>query len=120
MNKILSISLLACVFICSCQPRINSRGNLVFAEKMSGFVVGKTKKIDIFNACGTPSLQNGKYIWIYVGGKAEDVAFRNTKIADKLVVRLTFDEKDILRKIEKVAEKEMKTLDDDFTELVKR
>ena len=120
MKRIIVIAL-SFVCICGCQPRINSRGNITLAEKIDTFVVGKTKTADVYNACGTPSLQRGDRIWIYIGAKSEEIAFRDVEMKDKLVVRLTFDDKGILRNIENVSEDKAKSeADSEVTELLKK
>ena len=120
MKRIIVIAL-SFICICGCQPRINSRGNITLAEKIDTFVVGKTKTADVYNACGTPSLQRGDRIWIYIGAKSEEIAFRDVEMKDKLVARLTFDDKGILRNIEKVSEDKAKSeVDSEVTELLKK
>ncbi|MBQ7673291.1 MAG: hypothetical protein IJT36_02030 [Alphaproteobacteria bacterium] len=111
--------------VCGCQPKINSRGNITLAEKIDTFTVGKTKTTDVYNACGTPSLQKGENIWIYMGARSEEIAFRNVEMADKLTVRLTFDNKGILQKIERLSPDnnygEKKDTDtEEVTELIKK
>lgn len=116
---------LSFLFLCNaCQPRVNLRGNISLAEQVGSFKVGKTTSDDVYKACGSPSLQRGDNIWIYVGSRSEEVAFREVEIKDKLLVRLVFDDAGILRKIEKVSPKKSAmtagAADSDVTELLKK
>ena len=86
----------------ACQPKVDLRGNISIAKQIENFKVGKTTSEDVYKACGSPSLQRGDNIWIYVGSRSEVVAFRDVEVKDKLVVRLIFDNGGVLRKIEKV------------------
>ena len=122
--KRLTVFVLFLLCICSCQPKINSRGNVTLAEQIDTFIVGKTKIIDVYNACGTPSLQKCNDIWIYIGARSEEIAFRDVEMADKLTVRLTFDKKGILRKIDRVSDDTKNYINtrdtDEVTELIKK
>lgn len=122
--KELMASVLFLLCVCGCHPKINSRGNITLAEKIDTFVVGKTKIIDVYNACGTPSLQIGNNVWIYMGARSEEIAFRDVEMTDKLTVRLTFDNKGLLRKIERLSSdsrSEKRDADtEEVTELIKK
>lgn len=118
--------LLSFLVICTaCQPRVNMRGNLSLAEKIDTFKVGKTTSDDIYQACGSPTLQRGDNIWIYVGLRSEEVSFRSVEVKNKMVVRFVFDNSGILRKIERVSSGKSAAAvsgeaDSDITELVKK
>lgn len=117
--------LLASLVLCTaCEPRVNSRGNLVLAEKLGIFKVGCTTADDVYQACGSPNLQRGDKIWIYIGARSEEISFRKVEVKNKLVVRFIFDDRGILRKIEKVspghAAKVSGEADSDVTELLKK
>ncbi|MDR1362192.1 MAG: hypothetical protein LBJ16_03185 [Holosporaceae bacterium] len=87
--------------LCSCQPRIDSRGNVTLGEKYDLFVEGKTTGRDVLKACGSPSLDRG-LTWIYVGHKSEEISFHKPELTDRFVVRLTFDDSGLLVSKEKV------------------
>ncbi|MDR2158247.1 MAG: hypothetical protein LBO02_02945 [Holosporaceae bacterium] len=89
-------------FLAACQPRINSRGNVVVKENLKNFAVGKTTMQDVLARCGAPSLLRGDYLWIYIGAKSEEITFGDIKLTDKFIVRMKFDANKILQSIEKV------------------
>lgn len=112
------------MFVSACQPRVNLRGNLSLEEKIGTFKVGKTTNDDVYRACGSPNLQRGDRIWIYVSARSEETAFRRVEVKSKLVVRLVFDEGGTLKRIEKVfsgkSASAAEELDSDITELRKK
>lgn len=120
------VGLLSFLVICTaCQPRVNMRGNLSLAEKIDTFKVGKTTSDDVYQACGSPTLQRGDNIWIYVGLRSEEVPFRTVEVKNKMVVRFVFDDSGVLRKIERVSQGKsagavVGDADSDVTELLKR
>jgi len=90
--------------LCACQPKISARGNITLAEKLNTFVVGKTKADDVIEACGSPSLRKDELTWIYIGARSEEVSFRDVKLKDKIVVRMTFDHNGVLKSLENISQ----------------
>ncbi|GHT90607.1 hypothetical protein FACS1894122_01290 [Alphaproteobacteria bacterium] len=88
--------------LCSCEPKINQRGNITIFDNYNTFVEGKTKTEDVLKACGSPSLCLGNSIWIYVGYKSEEVSFKDVALKDRMTIRMEFDENGVLKSIQKV------------------
>ncbi len=96
------------LFISACQPFVNSRGNVVISEKLDSLIIGKTTMEDVIKLCGTPSLQQNEFTWIYTGAVSEETSFKGIKLKDKFVIKLIFDKNKILRDIKR---KNLKTED---------
>lgn len=94
LKKYLAVSFLV---LASCQPFINSRGNVVAEQKVDSFVVGKTSMSEVLRECGTPSLHKNNFTWIYLGGVAEEVSFKKVNIKNRAVIKLIFDQNQILK-----------------------
>lgn len=88
---------LACLLLVSCQPFVNSRGNVVAEKQFESFAIGKTTMGDVLESCGTPSLHKDNFTWIYVGGRSEETSFKGVEMRDRVVIRLTFGADRILR-----------------------
>ncbi|GHU16785.1 hypothetical protein FACS189472_02630 [Alphaproteobacteria bacterium] len=118
--RIAKIMIVPIMFVlCSCQPKVNQRGNVTIFDKYDTFVVGKTGKDDILKACGSPSLCLGDSTWIYVGYKSEEISFHDVELKDRMTVRMEFDENNLLKSIQKVKEDSLSSihLDEDVTKL---
>ena len=85
------------LFLTSCEPFINSRGNVVAVRQFESFVEGRTTMEEVLESCGTPSLHKDNFTWIYLGGKSEETSFRGVEMKDRTVIRLTFDVNRILK-----------------------
>ena len=111
--------LVSLLFLASCEPIVNSRGNVIAIKQIDNFVIGKTTMEDVLKSCGTPSLHKNNFTWIYIGGHSEEVAFKNVEIKDRSVVKLIFDENKTLKdKIVTHPAKEDLYFDEEVTNLI--
>ena len=107
LKKHLSVSslLFASVFslvLASCEPFINSRGNVVAEKYLESFVIGKTTMEDVLNTCGTPSLHRDNFTWIYIGGRSEETSFKGIEMKNRVAIKLTFDTNKVLKNKETI------------------
>lgn len=86
----------------ACQPRIDSRGNIILMDEMKNFVVGKTTMSDVIQKCGTPSLHIDNFTWIYFSATAKEAAFSKVSLQNRLIVKMIFDDKRVLKSIQKI------------------
>jgi outer membrane protein assembly factor BamE (lipoprotein component of BamABCDE complex) len=93
-------------FLAACQPRVNSRGNITVEENLGQFIEGKTTMDDVLQKCGTPSLHQDNYSWIYIGSKVEEDNFKKIKLTYQFIVKMTFDQNKILKRIERITSNE--------------
>ena len=95
----LSRSCLSFLLLClaSCEPFVNSRGNVVAEKEAVSFVVGRTTMEDVLKSCGSPSLHKDNFTWIYIGGRSEEASFRGIQMKERSVVKLIFDKNKVLK-----------------------
>ncbi len=107
------------LFLVSCEPFVNSRGNVVIKKEIDSFVIGRTTMADVLKSCGSPSLHKDNFTWIYIGGRSEEVSFHGTQLKDRSVIKLIFDKNQILKNkvILHPSNKEC-SFDEGFTELI--
>ena len=110
---------LVSLFLVSCEPFVNSRGNVVAAKEFGSFVIGRTTMEDVLRSCGSPSLHKDNFTWIYIGGRSEEVSFGGIQLKERSVIKLIFDKNKILRnKIIIHPMKEKYSFDEEFTDLI--
>ena len=117
---ILGLFLFLAPCLISCEPFINSRGNMTILENVDSFIVGKTTMDEVLSKCGTPSLHKDNFTWIYISARSEEQAFHGVQMKNRVVVKLTFDSNRILKDVEKNSPKNIDSLlnDDEFTNLI--
>ncbi|MBO7642143.1 MAG: hypothetical protein J6S86_03205 [Alphaproteobacteria bacterium] len=93
MNCLLVGSLL----LASCEPFINSRGNVVAEKQFESFIEGRTTMEEVIESCGTPSLHKDNFTWIYLGGRSEETSFKGIEMKNRTMIRLTFDTNKVLK-----------------------
>lgn len=119
MNKILFLS--SVLLLAGCQPRVDSRGNIMLADELANFVVGKTTMSDVIQKCGTPSLHVDDFTWIYFSATAKETSFSAVSLQNRLVVKMIFDNNRVLRSIQKVKQpKTIAPMDKNITNLTKK
>ncbi|MDG2474661.1 MAG: outer membrane protein assembly factor BamE [Paracoccaceae bacterium] len=104
MRFILLISyILSTIAIVACAPITKVSGYVPLQEEIEELRVGSSTKADIITILGEPlSYSNdASDFMIYVQQEVETVAFLRPKITDRVIVKLTFDESNILSKIER-------------------
>lgn len=89
--------LVSSLCLAACEPFINSRGNVVAIKQVDSFTIGKTTMEDVIESCGTPSLHKNSFTWIYIGGRSEEVSFKDIEIKDRSIIKLVFDENKVLK-----------------------
>lgn len=89
--------LVSSLCLAACEPFINSRGNVIAVKQVDSFTVGKTTMEDVIESCGTPSLHKNNFTWIYIGGRSEEVSFRDVEIKNRSIIKLVFDKNKVLK-----------------------
>lgn len=119
MNKILFLS--GALLLAGCQPRANPRGNIMIADELDSFVVGKTTMSDVIQKCGTPSLHADDFTWIYFSAIAKETAFSDVSLQNRLVIKMIFDSNCVLRSIQKIKQPKIVTpMDKNITALTEK
>lgn len=91
------------LFLVACQPKVNYRGNGLAYDKFDSFKIGTTTMQEVLRTCGTPSIHKDNYDWIYISFIANETAFKDVSLENRSVIRLRFDQNQILKSIDKVA-----------------
>jgi len=89
--------LVSSLLLASCEPFVNSRGNVVAEKQFKSLVEGKTTMEDVLVSCGTPSLHRDNFTWIYLGGRSEETSFKGVEMKNRTMIRLKFDTNRILK-----------------------
>ena len=107
------------LFIVSCEPFVNSRGNVVIKKEIDSLIVGQTTMEDVLRSCGSPSLHKDSFTWIYIGGRSEEISFSGTHLKDRSVIKLIFDKNKVLKnKIVLHPKNEECSFVEEFTDLI--
>lgn len=90
--------------LAACTTRINNSGNLPHADLLSQITPGDITKNEVVEILGSPSSKTafGQETWYYISEKTETWAFRESKVTDRKVVILKFDEQNVLSSIDSV------------------
>lgn len=104
MNFILCASLLV---LAACEPVVDSRGYNPDKMDLKKITVNKTTKDDVLQLLGSPTntaeiignCGNGE-AWYYVSKKTETTAFFKPEISEQKVIRLVFNKKDVVTKVD--------------------
>lgn len=77
----------------ACESDISARGNIPKPEKLAEIQLGASRD-QVLQAIGSPSSVGtfDNKTWYYVGQLTEDYAFYATKVIDRKVVAITFDD----------------------------
>lgn len=107
------------LLLIGCQPRVDSRGNIMLADELKNLVVGKTTMSDVIQRCGTPSLHVDNFTWIYISATAKETSFSEVSLKNRLVVKMTFSEDRVLRSVKKIKQprKDIVPMDKKITHL---
>ncbi len=92
-NILLSTAMASLLATAACQSDIAARGNIPKPEKLAEIQPGATRD-EVLQAIGSPSSVGtfDNKTWYYVGQMTEDYAFYATKVIDRKVVAITFDD----------------------------
>jgi outer membrane protein assembly factor BamE (lipoprotein component of BamABCDE complex) len=86
----------------ACTPKIDVRGNLPDAERLSEIVPGEQSRDEVEEILGTPSSKAvfDQETWLYVSQRTETLAFFEPEVKERKVVILKFDKDGIVSKVE--------------------
>lgn len=92
-NILLSTALSTLLAATGCQSDIAARGNIPKPENLAQIQPGASRD-EVLQAIGSPSSVGtfDNKTWYYVGQLTEDYAFYSTKVIDRKVVAITFDD----------------------------
>ncbi|CAO4841143.1 MAG: hypothetical protein CNLJKLNK_01061 [Holosporales bacterium] len=108
------------LILAACEPVIDSRGYNPDKMDLKKIVIKKTTKDDVLQLLGSPTNtaevigKCGKgEAWYYISKKTETTAFFKPEICEQKVIRLVFNEKDIVTKVDDLSKSQGVDLDPD-------
>lgn len=110
--------LISSVLLASCEPFVNSRGNVIAERQLESLIIGQTTMEDVLRSCGTPSLHRNNFTWIYIGGRSEETSFEGIEMKNRIVIKLTFDTNKILKNKEIIRPTNGFEFDEETTALI--
>lgn len=101
-------AILAGGLLSGCSPTISNHGHIPDPELMKEIRIGKTTENQVRNLLGTPSTVApfDKKAWYYIGDRTSQIAFLDPEILKREVVIIHFDDKGVVRQVEKLNKKD--------------
>jgi len=100
----------------SCSPRIATRGNPLDPEVLADIEPGEMAKDEVAEILGAPStvsMFNKEKIetWYYISERTEAVAFFAPEVAKRNIVAISFNQADIIQRIDRIGLKDGKIVE---------
>lgn len=97
-----ALSLTLLFALTACEPKVTERGRQELLMKAGNIIEGQMSMRDVQHMLGTPSTRSqfGQESWYYVSGRKETVAFFEPELVDQQVLRIAYDERGIVNKVE--------------------
>lgn len=94
---------LALLAVSACNPRVESRGNLLDPVIVQKIEPGKHNRAEVSRMLGTPSSKAAfdENTWYYISERAERVAFFDPKIVEQKVLMVKFDSDGVVTEVRK-------------------
>ena len=104
---------LALGLLVNCSLQIENHGKRVDTQALANIIPGITKKEQVRASLGPPSTKNdfGTQSWIYMGSDIKKTVFFGNQLISRLIVKITFDSKNIVTNISRVSEKDTRNID---------
>ncbi|MDB5478372.1 MAG: cell envelope protein SmpA [Alphaproteobacteria bacterium] len=92
--------------ITSCAPMKATRGNFLDDDRLRSVQINVSTKEEVARRLGTPTTMDpfDKNIWFYIGEKTSTKAFFDPEIDARKIIKMTFNDHDILVNAEQVNE----------------
>ena len=90
-KSLASLSLL--FFLCSCESKINVRGNLLTDTDMRQIKIGETTQQDLETILGPPTYveEFGGKGWYYIGEETNTTSFFHPTLEERKIIYFSFD-----------------------------
>ena len=92
----------------SCSVEMENHGKRLETILLNKIVPGSTKKEQVLTILGPPSTENdfGNKAWVYIASNKNQTAFLGNKLVSRSVVKIMFNNENIVTKITKLTEKD--------------
>lgn len=93
------------VLVAGCQTTVETHGHRLDEERVDRIRPGTTSRGDVATLLGTPSALASfdDRTWYYVGRRVEEQTFFNRDVAAQDVVRVRFDERGLVERVDRFA-----------------
>ncbi|MFM2043600.1 MAG: hypothetical protein RLY86_2176 [Pseudomonadota bacterium] len=100
---LLATGLLA-VAVAGCSPITATRGNIATDDRIAQIEPGVTSRVQVQYNLGSPTATGtvDERTWYYIGYRTEQTAFFEPEILDKRIVRIRFDENDLVQAVDDI------------------
>lgn len=102
MKRFQPVKLLLLLTLAACSPKEATHGYMPQGEIKERLTIGQTTKDEVLAVLGSPSSQStfGENSWYYIWSRKETMAFFAPETVEQNVVRITFDEGGVVKKVE--------------------
>ena len=109
LKKGFLLSIVVCL-LTSCSTEMENHGKRLETNLLDKIVPGSTKKEQVLTILGPPSTENdfGNKAWVYIASNKNQTAFLGNKLVSRSVVKIMFNNKNIVTRITKLTEKDQK------------
>jgi outer membrane protein assembly factor BamE (lipoprotein component of BamABCDE complex) len=99
------VALTFAIILAACQPTVEMHGHRLDEETVNSIRPGATSRGDVAAMLGTPSTRASfdDRTWYYVGRRVEEQSFFDRDLEAQDVVRVRFDERGIVERVERYA-----------------
>jgi outer membrane protein assembly factor BamE (lipoprotein component of BamABCDE complex) len=99
------VVLVLAVVVTACQPTVEMHGHRLDEDTVARIRPGSTSRGDVASLLGTPSTRASfdDRTWYYVGRRVEEQSFFDRDLAAQDVVRVRFDARGIVERVERFA-----------------
>ena len=94
--------------LASCSVEMENHGKKLETNLLDKIVPGSTEKEQVLTILGPPSTENdfGNKAWVYIASNNKQTAFWGNKLVSRSVVKIMFNDENIVTKITKLTEKD--------------
>jgi len=109
---LLATGLLALGLI-GCSPVVATRGNMTTDEQLAKIEPGETSRTTVQYVLGTPTATSttDQNTWYYIGRRMEQTAFFAPEVAAQRIVRIRFDENNVVQSMDEIDAAEQRYVD---------
>jgi outer membrane protein assembly factor BamE (lipoprotein component of BamABCDE complex) len=99
--------------VIGCSPRVSTHGDPQVGDRLASVVPGVHGRDDVAAILGSPSTVSpfDGEAWFYVSGRTETLAFLPSEEVDRQVVAVYFDQRGIVRSVEKFGKERGQNVD---------
>ena len=100
----ISAILVAASLVNGCAQPVELHGNRINTKSLKEIIPGTSTEKDVLKILGTPVIKQeyGTQNWIYIRSKSQKTVFSGKKFLERVVVRISFNQKGIANSVEMI------------------